>query len=396
MAELATVPRHREAQDLGRARDPATRRRQDVDQRPHARGLLPAGDASHARARRRSRSPRPRAATTSASASTAAASAARQVQCGTASPARSSRPIRSSACRSSARASSPVTHARSSARRPACTRRARRRSSASASRLARAPARAGLAQLVVVDQNPDMGGVVAEGRAAARRYFGTDGVRGVVGETLTAELVERLGAGGDALVRPRARARRARHARLGAGARGRPDARDRRARAAQPFSPACCRRPRSRCSPRISALVVSASHNPPEYNGVKVFDREGHKLSRRRTSSRSRRSSTRRAAKAARSRTRRTRSAGYVDHVLEHFGSDLSRPPDRGRLRERRVLSIAPDVFERLGADVTALAATRPTARTSTTGCGATDLGLLQAAVRAGRLRSRRRVRRRR
>jgi phosphomannomutase len=27
----------------------------------------------------------------------------------------------------------------------------------------------------------------------ARRYFGTDGVRGVVGEELTAELVERLG-----------------------------------------------------------------------------------------------------------------------------------------------------------------------------------------------------------
>jgi len=26
-----------------------------------------------------------------------------------------------------------------------------------------------------------------------RQYFGTDGVRGVVGETLTAELVERLG-----------------------------------------------------------------------------------------------------------------------------------------------------------------------------------------------------------
>src|SRR2546429_9592208 len=30
-------------------------------------------------------------------------------------------------------------------------------------------------------------------RAVARQYFGTDGVRGVVGETLTADLVERLG-----------------------------------------------------------------------------------------------------------------------------------------------------------------------------------------------------------
>src|SRR5207248_4370552 len=30
-------------------------------------------------------------------------------------------------------------------------------------------------------------------RAVAREYFGTDGVRGVVGETLTHDLVERLG-----------------------------------------------------------------------------------------------------------------------------------------------------------------------------------------------------------
>src|SRR5438270_13648490 len=30
-------------------------------------------------------------------------------------------------------------------------------------------------------------------RVVARQYFGTDGVRGIVGETLTAELVEQLG-----------------------------------------------------------------------------------------------------------------------------------------------------------------------------------------------------------
>ena len=42
-----TVSRHRQAQDLGRTRDPPARRRQDLDQRPHARGLLPARLASH-------------------------------------------------------------------------------------------------------------------------------------------------------------------------------------------------------------------------------------------------------------------------------------------------------------------------------------------------------------
>src|ERR1041385_4623749 len=51
-----------------------------------------------------------------------------------------------------------------SGRRPACTRHARLRSSASGNTL-----------------------------PVARRYFGTDGVRGVVGEFLTPELVERLG-----------------------------------------------------------------------------------------------------------------------------------------------------------------------------------------------------------
>ena len=33
---------------------------------------------------------------------------------------------------------------------------------------------------------------MAEGRAAARRFFGTDGVRGVVGASLTDEFVTRL------------------------------------------------------------------------------------------------------------------------------------------------------------------------------------------------------------
>src|SRR5437763_14781825 len=55
-------------------------------------------------------------------------------------------------------------HGRSSARRPASTRRAKRPSSPSASF-----------------------------PRVARTYFGTDGVRGVVGEFLTADLVERLG-----------------------------------------------------------------------------------------------------------------------------------------------------------------------------------------------------------
>jgi len=47
--------------------------------------------------------------------------------------------------------------------------------------------------------------------ASARRYFGTDGVRGVVGEDLTVELVEQL-AGPRHLVEQRPCLRRSRHA----------------------------------------------------------------------------------------------------------------------------------------------------------------------------------------
>ena len=40
MAEDRPVPRHRQAEDLRRPRDPPSRRREDVDQRPLARGVL--------------------------------------------------------------------------------------------------------------------------------------------------------------------------------------------------------------------------------------------------------------------------------------------------------------------------------------------------------------------
>ena len=205
---------------------------------------------------RRSTSPRRRAPTTCACACTAAASAARPARSATASPARSSRPIPSSACRSSGRASSRATPARSSARRPACTRRARRRSSRSAERpialgdgRSPAPRAAGAARgtgpsrgraRVLSPTAPHRERRLGRARAAlqarhrmtaptrqhssmtatTRLHFGTDGVRGVVGETLTEELVERLGKAVDALVGPRPRADRARHARLRAGARG--------------------------------------------------------------------------------------------------------------------------------------------------------------------------------
>src|SRR5215210_3103439 len=110
-----------------------------------------------------------------------------------------------------------------------------------------------------------------------RRYFGTDGVRGVVGRDLTPNLVERLGCaattwagGGRVLV---GRDTRDSGPELEAAlARGIVSAGGTAVLGGVLPTPAVA----------LFALdlgtVVSASHNPPEYNGVKLFDRNGAKL----------------------------------------------------------------------------------------------------------------------
>src|SRR5213592_2442953 len=112
----------------------------------------------------------------------------------------------------------------------------------------------------------------------ARRYFGTDGVRGIVGESLTPELVERLGKaatlwsdGGRVFV---GRDTRASGVELEqAFARGVASAGGSAVLAGVVPTPAVALL-------RLDlGIVITASHNPPEYNGVKFFDRDGHKLS---------------------------------------------------------------------------------------------------------------------
>jgi phosphoglucosamine mutase len=129
-------------------------------------------------------------------------------------------------------------------------------------------------------------------------------------------------------------------------------------------------------------LVVSASHNPPEYNGVKIFDREGHKLS---DEDELEIEALLETAGPGNGSVEEAEDAvgGYVDHVLENFGSDLSGLRIAVDCANGAFSAIAPDVFERLGARVTALA-NAPDGTNINVGCGATDLRLLQAAVRSG------------
>ena len=110
-----------------------------------------------------------------------------------------------------------------------------------------------------------------------RRFFGTDGVRGVFGEDLTVELVEQLGKAAT-LWSGRGRVFVGRDTR-GSG----PELEEAFARgvvAAGGNAVLAGVLP----TPAVALLaldlgvVITASHNPPEYNGVKFFDSDGNKL----------------------------------------------------------------------------------------------------------------------
>ena len=219
------------------------------------------------------------------------------------------------------------------------------------------------------------------GGVGTRRWFGTDGVRGVVGEGLTAELVEQLGRAAT-LWSGRGRVLVGRDTR-GSGpaleaalTRGIVDAGGTAVLGGVLPTPAVA------LLSQDLGLVVSASHNPPEYNGVKVFDREGHKLT---DADELEIEALVGAPGPGGGDVEHAEDVveSYVEHVVEQFGSDLGGLRIAVDCANGAFSAIAPGVFERLGAEVTALAAT-PNGSNINDGCGATDLTMLQAAVRAG------------
>jgi phosphoglucosamine mutase len=212
----------------------------------------------------------------------------------------------------------------------------------------------------------------------ARRYFGTDGVRGVVGEDLTAELVERLG---------RAATFWSGRGRIFVG-------RDTRASGVE-LEQALARGIASAGgnavvagvlpTPAVALLtldlgcVITASHNPPEYNGVKFFDRDGQKL-------------TDAQEEEIEALLDRAPTGGgdvdevgvatdsYLEHVVERFGSDLGGLRIGVDCANGAYAKLAPKAFEQLGATVTAIG-NEPDGSNINVGCGATDLRALQQLV---------------
>jgi phosphoglucosamine mutase len=212
-----------------------------------------------------------------------------------------------------------------------------------------------------------------------RRYFGTDGVRGIVGEGLTVDLVERLG---------RAAALWSGGGRVFVGR----DTRGSGPMLEEAFAEGVASVGGNAVlggvlpTPAVALLaldlgiVVSASHNPPEYNGIKFFDGDGQKLTDAAEEEiealldeppRPERGSIDHVAVAADS---------YMDHVLDRFGSPLEGLHIAVDCANGAYSGIAPAAFRRLGADVVGIA-DRPDGTNINVDSGATHLAALQREV---------------
>ena len=212
-----------------------------------------------------------------------------------------------------------------------------------------------------------------------RRYFGTDGVRGIVGQDLTPELVEQLGRaatlwsdGGRVFV--------------GRDTRGSGDeleeAFGRGVVAAGGNAVLAGVLP----TPAVALLaldlgaVISASHNPPEYNGVKLFDGEGRKLTDAAEEEIEALFDVPFAGSPGQVDHVDVAEESYLDHIVERFGTDLSGLKLVVDCANGAYSGIAPIAFERLGADVIAIGCD-PDGTNINVGCGATDLTTLQQTV---------------
>jgi phosphoglucosamine mutase len=216
----------------------------------------------------------------------------------------------------------------------------------------------------------------------AREYFGTDGVRGVVGETLTADLVERLG---------RAAALWCDGGRVFVGRDTRGSGPELEEAFARGFVSAGGTAVLGGVLPTPAvallrldlAAVISASHNPPEYNGVKFFDREGRKLT---DAAEEEIEALLDAPAEGEGEIDRVGVAAdsYLEHVLERFGTDLGGLRIAVDCANGAYAGLAPQAFEQLGAEVTAIG-NEPDGTNINVGCGATDLQALAEVVRRDR-----------
>ena len=215
----------------------------------------------------------------------------------------------------------------------------------------------------------------------ARRYFGTDGVRGIVGEALTEELVERLGKA-STLWSGRGRVFVGRDTRASGLALEDAFARGVVAAGGNAVLAGVLPTPAVALLALDLGVVISASHNPPEYNGVKFFDREGQKLTDAAEEEIEALLDADPAPEPGEVDRIGIATDSYLEHVIERFGSDLRGIRIVVDCANGAYSGIAPRAFEQLGATVTAIG-NEPDGTNINVGCGATDLVALSHKVAA-------------
>jgi phosphoglucosamine mutase len=230
--------------------------------------------------------------------------------------------------------------------------------------------------------------------AAERKLFGTDGVRGPAGEILTARLALGLGAAATRraaaygarrpqvlVVRDTRESGDMLEAALAAGV---------TAAGGDALLGGVVPTP---AAPLLIghhgfdlAAVISASHNPYPDNGIKFFGGDGHKLS---DEAEAQIESELEAADPPAGRLGRVRDLhgcleDYVRALQSRFGGlDLTGLTVLLDCANGAAYRAAPEIFGRLGATVTALAA-EPDGRNINDGCGSTHVQVLAAAVPTG------------
>jgi phosphoglucosamine mutase len=129
-----------------------------------------------------------------------------------------------------------------------------------------------------------------------------------------------------------------------------------------------------------AGAVISASHNPPEYNGVKFFAQGGRKLTDEEEEAIEQLLEAP-ATNGGEVRPDETAGDRYVDLVCQRFGIPLDGLRVVLDCANGAMYAVAPAAFRRLNTHVATIG-NSPDGTNINVGCGATDLSLLQETVR--------------
>jgi phosphoglucosamine mutase len=234
---------------------------------------------------------------------------------------------------------------------------------------------------------------VAAAAAVTRKLFGTDGVRGVAGEFLSAELALALARAATARVQYDDRPARVLvirdtresgemlEAAVAAGIAAAGGEALLGGIMPTPGAPLLIER-----YGFDLAAVLSASHNPYQDNGIKFFGGDGYKLSDAAEAEIEARMAAAPVAAPRIGRVRRFHGAleDYLRALHERFtGLDLSGRRIVLDCANGATYEAAPEIFRRLGAHVDVIAAA-PDGRNINAGCGSTHLDTLREAMASG------------